>query len=203
MTLLGVIRHGPTPWNVERRIQGRTDISLSAAGRAALAGKRPPGQFKDARWVSSPLARAVETARLIGAPETLATDGRLAEMAWGEWEGRTLADLRAELGAAMAANEARGLHFQPAGGESPAQVQDRLGPWLREVGAGPGPVLAVTHKGVIRALLSLACGWDMTGPPPHDLDWACVHAFTVSEEGEVQLKEPNLPLAGASAGVAP
>lgn len=196
MTLLGVIRHGLTRWNAEQRIQGQTDIPLSAEGRAAFAGKRPPGQFEDALWVSSPLARAVETARLIGAPEGLVTDGRLAEMAWGEWEGRKLADLRAEKGATFAANEARGLHFQPAGGESPAQVQDRLGPWLREVGGGPGPVLAVTHKGVIRVLLSLACGWDMTGPPPHDLDWLCVHVFSVSEDGEVRLEEPNLPLAG-------
>ena len=55
---------------------------------------------------------------------------RLVEMAWGEWEGRRLADLRAELGDAMIENEARGLDFRPPGGESPRDVQERLKPLL-------------------------------------------------------------------------
>jgi probable phosphoglycerate mutase len=84
-------------------------------------------------------------------------------MDWGAWEGRTLADLRAEAPAAMAANEARGLDFRPQGGESPREVRARLEPLLAEF---QGDVICVTHKGVIRAALSLATGWDMTSKPP-------------------------------------
>ncbi|MEN8575482.1 histidine phosphatase family protein, partial [Klebsiella pneumoniae] len=67
---------------------------------------------------TSPLARCTETAALLGWPDAR-RDDRLAEMRWGDWEGRRLADLRAEGVAAMQANEARGLDFRPAGGESP------------------------------------------------------------------------------------
>ena len=49
----------------------------------------------------------------------------------------------------MSENEAAGLDFRPAGGESPRDVQDRLLPWLAGL---RGPTVAVTHKGVIRAL---------------------------------------------------
>src|SRR3546814_10532072 len=57
----------------------------------------------------------------------------LVETDWGAWEGRTLAELRADLGAGMAANEARGLDFRPPGGESPRDVQDRMRPLLAEL----------------------------------------------------------------------
>ena len=96
----------------------------------------------------------------------------------------------------MAANEALGLDFRPAGGESPREVQARLAPLLVEVAARPGPVVAVTHKGVIRALLALATGWDMRGPPPLRLAWDRGHAFAVSAAGGLALEAPNLALDG-------
>ncbi len=113
----------------------------------------------------------------------------------GDWEGRTLDSLRRELGAAFADNERRGLDFTPAGGESPRAVQSRLRPWLAEVGAGGRLVAAVTHKGVIRAILALACDWDMTGAPPVELDWSCVHLFRLAPSGAPRPERLNLPLA--------
>jgi len=65
----------------------------------------------------------------------------------------------------MAANEARGLDFRPDGGESPRKVRARLESLLADLAAGPDAIL-VTHKGVIRAAVSLATGWDMTAKPP-------------------------------------
>ena len=87
------------------------------------------------------------------------------ETDWGVWEGRTLTDLRAELGDLMAAWEARGLDFRAPEGESPREVQDRLRPWLVETAATGQPTGAVAHKGVIRAIYALATGWDMTDKP--------------------------------------
>ena len=112
----------------------------------------------------SPLRRASETAALL-IDHPVAIEPRLIEMDWGAWEGRTLAELRAEAPQAMAANEARGLDFRPEGGESPREVRARLAALLADLAAGPDAIL-VTHKGVIRAALSLASGWDMTGKPP-------------------------------------
>ncbi|MEE8246650.1 MAG: histidine phosphatase family protein [Alphaproteobacteria bacterium] len=193
MTRLALLRHGRTPWNQAGRMQGRADIPLSAAARAALARRRPPAELDGALWVTSPLARAVETAKLLGAC-AVAIEPRLVEMDWGDWEGRTLESLRRELGPAFADNERRGLDFTPAGGESPRAVQSRLRPWLAEVGAGGRLVAAVTHKGVIRAVLALACDWDMTGAPPVKLEWCCAHLFWVDAQGRPRLGRPNLAL---------
>lgn len=193
MTWVALIRHGSTAANDAGQIQGRADVPLSEAGRAAVARLVLPPELAEAAWVASPLARAVETAKLLGIGR-LTTDARLIEMDWGKWEGRTLASLRAELGPAMAENEARGLDFAPLGGESPRAVQARLRPWLAEVAKRGRPVAAVTHKGVIRAVLAIACDWDMTGEAPVKLDWSSAHLFTVDGSGAVRPKRLNLAL---------
>ena len=147
-------------------MQGRADLPLSPAGRAQVLGWRLPEAWGNARWLSSPLRRATETAALL-TNGPVATEARLIEMDWGAFEGRTLADLRTNAPAAMAANEARGLDFRPMGGESPREVRARLESLFAEL-AQPdaGDAICVTHKGVIRAALSLATGWDMRTKPP-------------------------------------
>jgi probable phosphoglycerate mutase len=90
----------------------------------------------------------------------------------------------------MAANEARGLDFRPPGGESPREVCARLQALLAELAADPQPVVAVCHKGVIRAALVLATGWDMRSKPPLRLarDRGC--AVLCHGEGRVELGAP-------------
>ena len=194
MTPLAIIRHGPTAWNAEGRIQGTTDIPLSASGRAAVADWKTPPELSGFRWVSSPLQRALETARLLGAePEIVPV---LAEMDHGEWEGCIVNQLRAELGEEMAANERRGLDFRPPGGESPRDVQHRLHPWLTEVGKSGAATVAVCHNGVLRAIYALAIGWEMTGKPPVKLARAAAHLFKVDEDGQPHVERLNIPLIG-------
>jgi len=173
---LALLRHGDTPWSEEGRIQGRSDVSLSDAGRAALRAFTLPTACARMRVVSSPLARCVETAALLGMQDA-EREPRLAEMSWGAWEGRRLAELRAELGRTMEENEARGWDFRPEGGESPREVLARLKSWLEALAE---PTLAITHRGVIRALFAAAAGWDLRGKPPAKLDWSAVHIFSVS-----------------------
>ena len=174
-------------------MQGRKDIPLSPRGRWLLRGRRIPGEFQHYRWVASPLRRTMETAVLLGG-DNVFPEPLLMEMDWGEWEGRTLADLRHLHGAAMADNEARGLDFQPRGGESPRMVQGRIQRLLEALANDTVPTIAVTHKGVIRAAVSMATGWNMLGKAPCALDWACAHGFELGNDGRLHLVRPNLPL---------
>ena len=194
------IRHGPTDWNEVGRIQGRRDIPLSSDARAALSARRVPGGFgAGRRWMSSPLRRARETARALGAEE-IEIEPRISEMDWGEWEGTSLPALRDALGEAMRANEARGLDFVTPAGDSPRRVQARLRPWLAEIAEERRLVVAVSHKGVGRALLALAIGWDMKAKAPVRLRWEHAHRFEVSRSGRPRLVEPNVELVPHGAG---
>ena len=188
------IRHAPTAWNEARRIQGHTDVALSAAGQAAARCWHLPSRWADFAWVSSPLRRCRDTAALLGQPD-VAVEAGLIEMHWGAWEGQTLAALRTTFGPAFKANEARGLDFRPTGGESPRDVQQRLRPWLGAVASAARPTIAVTHKGVIRALYALASGWDMVAAPRDILAWDRGHGFHVKADGSARVARLNIPLA--------
>lgn len=193
LTRLVMIRHGPTQWNVDRRLQGRSDQPLSAQGRAAVRSWRLADDWHGFRWVTSPLARARQTAALLGHREAEPMDA-LVETDWGDWEGWRLADLRARLGEAMISLEARGLDFRPPGGESPRDVQARIKPWLRRIADDRRPTVAVCHRGVIRALYALAAGWDMTGDPPGKFLHGTAQIFLVNAAGEARVDRLDLPL---------
>jgi len=193
-TSFALIRHGPTDWNADRRIQGSTDIPLSDAGRETVAGWRLPPELEDFDWVCSPLARARETAGILGAPRDIRTDHRLCEMNWGDWEGQRLADLRRDLGDEMADNEARGIDFRPPNGESPRDLLARLAPWMADVSAQGRPTLAVCHNGIVRALYALATGWSMIGKRPIKFQWGTVHLFHVDADGKPVVDRMNVSL---------
>jgi broad specificity phosphatase PhoE len=187
------IRHGSTLWNEEGRMQGRRDIPLSDRGRDQVRAWRVPEPEAPVAWVSSPLCRAAETARILRGSD-VPHEPALTEMDWGEWEGARVDDLRDHPGAAYAQNEARGLDFRPPGGESPRDVLLRLQPWLERVGTLTAPLVAVTHLGVLRAILSAATGWDMTGKVPVRLLANTLHRFAVDERGKVSIVACNVPL---------
>jgi probable phosphoglycerate mutase len=142
----------------------------------------------------SPLQRARRTAELMQPPAPVTIESRLREMSFGVWEGKSVAQLRAEGGETFAAAERLGLDFHPPGGESPRIAMDRIAGWVREIAESGEPVVAVSHKAAIRALLALATGWDMTGRQPVKLDWKCLHFFTAHGDGKVTLDRPNVPL---------
>ena len=195
MTLLALIRHGPTAWNDTGLAQGHTDVPLGDAGRAAVAGWRVPDTLSGFDWVVSPLQRARETAEILYG-RAVETDARLIEMNWGAWEGRNIAELRAELGAELATNEARGLDFETPAGDSPRRVRARLQPFLADIAGRGRPTVAVTHLGVIRAIMALAAGWDMTGKPPVRLKRAAAHLFRLSGDGMPAIEQMNVELIG-------
>jgi len=195
MTLLALVRHGPTEWSAARRLQGRSDVPLSPAGREEVARWRLPPELVGWQWLTSPLQRAGETAELLGLAQAR-REPRLIEMGWGAWEGLTLAELDRIPEAALAERAAAGLDFQPPGGESPRQVQARLIPLLADIAQAGRPTGGVTHKGVIRAVFALASGWNMLGKPPARLDWQSTHLFRLGADGSPAIVRLNLSLRG-------
>lgn len=193
-TPLVLLRHGPTAWNGQGRLQGRSDQPLTAAGETEVRRWRLPAGMHHWRRCASPLLRARRTAALLSPAMPYAVVSELIEMDFGTWEGRSLAELRAEGGAAFRDNERRGLDMTPPGGESPRQVIARLRSWLASVGASQTPTVAVVHKGIIRAMLAHATGWTMHDNPPIRLRSQALHRFAVARDGGLTMVRPNIPL---------
>jgi broad specificity phosphatase PhoE len=193
MTILALIRHAPTTWNAEGRLQGRRDTALSAEGEAALASWASPKAFSSFDWIASPLGRCAATARSLSGL-TVPTDNRIIEMDWGDWEGRTRAELSTSLGSDFHENETRGLDFTPPAGESPRMVQTRLAPFLQDIAKAGRPTVAVTHRGVIRAMIALATGWDFMGKPPVKGQHGTYNLLRVSSDGALDIQALDVPL---------
>lgn len=194
MTMLAVLRHGPTEWNAAKKLQGMSDIPLSAEGRALVSSWRLPEEFRGWRFLASPLSRAQETARLLGARE-IVTEPLLREMSFGRWEGSTIAELTAgDAADEFQALADKGLDMLPPGGESPRMVIERLQLLLARLAAEGEPTVAVCHKGVIRALLAIATDWPMLGRQPVKLDWSSLHCFRLKRDGRPVLDRINVSL---------
>jgi broad specificity phosphatase PhoE len=152
------VRHGRTEWNAARRFQGQSDIPLSDEGRAQArktATVLATGTL-DA-IVSSDLSRAHETAQTIAVHHGLvvASDARLREFAFGEWEGLTWDEIVARFPVAkdMAFSSVRA--YQPTGGERFDAVRARVGEVLDAYRRYEGTVAFVTHAGALHALLDI------------------------------------------------
>lgn len=179
MIRLALLRHGHTSWNRAGRIQGRTDIPLDEDARQALSRLRLPGGWEGADVVSSPLARAVETGRLITgtAPRTREA---LMEMDWGAWEGAHGAALAADPASGFKHIEAWGWSFRPPDGESPADLRARLLPWVATLRRD---TVAVCHIGIMRVLLAHATGWAFDGPAPFQIKRNRLFVLHIDGEG--------------------
>ncbi len=194
MTVIVALRHAPTAWNRDRRLQGRTDVALDEEGVAVAARWRIEPDWAGYRILSSPLQRARMTASILFPDAEIGIDRRLIEMDFGAWEGKRLADLRADPTEDAAAREDLGLDFKAPGGESPREVQARIQPLLVRLAELRRPTVLVTHKAVIRALYALASGWAMIGKPPTKLRPACAQLFRLAQDGTPAVERLNVRL---------
>jgi len=190
---IALIRHGPTDWNAQHRVQGTIDMSLSEEGEAKMARLLPPAGFETARPFSSPKLRARQTAALLGL-ENPKLDARLAEQNWGEWEGLTREEMLARDGADAFARAGRGLRFRPPGGESTGELQARVVSFFADAAKLPQDAVAVTHMGVLRSAYALATGWDMSTPMPDGLDLTAALVLSLDAHGTATMVQLNAPL---------
>ena len=163
MGLFYLLRHGETEWNAENRLCGRTDVTLSEAGRRqakSLAERLKPIPFE--ALYSSPLKRALETARLISESVGLqpVPDERLVELDYGRWEGKTLAEIMESDPKTFCAWDADPAQVAPPGGESGLEAQQRVVSFLDFLAAKhpQGDVLVVLHKTVCRLAICHVLG---------------------------------------------
>ena len=170
-----LIRHGATAWTAEGRYQGRQDTALSTQGRADA--NRLALHLRDADIglvVSSPLARARETAALIAdaARAPLQLDERLVELDFGQWEGLTQPQIKALWPQDLRNWKQANANARPPGGESMEELQRRVEDFLRAPWASEGRAIAiVAHAWVVRVATlclngqSLARARDLAVPP--------------------------------------
>lgn len=92
-----LVRHGETEWARLGRHTGRTDLPLTDTGRdqARILGRHLAGR-SFALVLTSPLARAVETAALAGFPDAI-VEPDLCEWDYGALEGRTTVEIADEI----------------------------------------------------------------------------------------------------------
>ena len=155
---LYLARHGESTGNAQRLIFGQRDYPLTEKGRAqALELGRSLEGASIARVVSSPLSRALETARLACPNVPVETDARLMEQSMGRWEGMTEAEVLADdsaLWRAMLADWTRDQAAPPEG-ESYSALRQRVSQALNEIISRGADTLIVAHAGVLAALYNL------------------------------------------------
>jgi broad specificity phosphatase PhoE len=160
---LVLVRHGETVGQSSIRLYGATDVELAPEGerQVAAAGRSLAGLRFDA-VVTSPLRRARRSAEVLleacdhPPVERTIVEG-FREIDFGSWEGWTWAEVQARDPEGHARWRSEGENFCFPEGESRraflARVQAAVGPAIEaRYDAGAERVLAVVHKGVIKAI---------------------------------------------------
>jgi probable phosphoglycerate mutase len=198
-TRLIAIRHGETTWNVERRLQGHIDIPLNDCGRAqaqavarALTEDDGVAGSAIAAVYASDLARAFETGRAIAeaahAPITAVHD--LRERSFGDWEGRSYADLSVAFPADAERWRKRDPEWSPPGAaENLLQFRERIQRTVQGIAAHHlgEQIVIVTHGGVLDVLHRLAVGLGIQAPRTWELGNAAINRLLWTPEGGLTL----------------
>jgi probable phosphoglycerate mutase len=187
-TRLILIRHGETAWNRATRIQGHTDIPLSALGlaqaeRLALALADEPL----AAIYSSDLSRARQTAEALARTQNLPVrlDASLRERAFGRFEGLSWDEIAQGYPEESARWRRREPDFPVGGGESLTVFSARCLAAARSAAAAhPGESIAsVAHGGVLDCLYRAATGVALEAPRSWQLGNATINRLLATAEG--------------------
>jgi broad specificity phosphatase PhoE len=152
--VLYLVRHGRTAENAAGRLLGRLDVPLDALGHEQARALASLPELRSAeRVVSSPLVRAVDTAKALGPPVTI--DERWIEIDYGSFDGCPLEDA-----SSLFAGWDSDLSYEPPGGESLAGMGERVRRACDELWkeASLVDVVVVSHVSPIKAAVAWALG---------------------------------------------
>ncbi len=150
--MLILVRHGRTEANAQGLLQGRLDLPLDSVGAdQAIAVAHRIGRADE--LISSPLQRARQTADAFDQEYTI--DDRWLELAYGEFEGKSYQGI-----AGVWTQWNKDPHYAPAGGESLATLDARVGEALDELleRAADRVVVVITHVSPIKAAVARVVG---------------------------------------------
>jgi probable phosphoglycerate mutase len=144
-----LIRHGETEWAKNGRHTGRTDIALTDTGREHAGFLLPIfDEVKFTRILSSPLQRALETAKLAGLTSRVESDKELLEWDYGDYEGLTTQQIRDRV-------PGWSIWTHPCpNGETIDQISQRAGRVVATLRSSPGNVAIFSHGHFLRVLVS-------------------------------------------------
>jgi probable phosphoglycerate mutase len=167
-TIIVLIRHGQTDWNLSGRWQGHTDIALNDTGRSQASDlARRLASWPIAAIYSSDLRRAHQTASILARELglSLKLDAAWRERNGGDFQGMTFEELDRRHPEALQAMRQRGE--APPGGESNLDVAGRVVAAFDQIVARhPGQMVAVvSHGGAMRALIGYVVGLPLGQSP--------------------------------------
>ena len=147
------MRHGETEWSRTGRHTSHTDVALTEVGRqqAIAAGERLRA-WDFALVLTSPMSRATETCRLAGYGDVARVTDDLREWEYGEYDGRTTADIRRDVPGWTV-----WTHRAP-GGETVGEVGARADGIIDLARAAGGDVALFGHAHALRVLGARWCG---------------------------------------------
>ena len=189
MTMLWIIRHGETDWNVAGRLQGQLEVPLNAKGReqAQLLGARLVRDHTEAPFsavFTSDLGRARETASAIKLGLPLLERVGLRERHFGVLSELTLPEAEVRHPELYARLRVRDPDFIPEGGESLSQMFERSVRTLSEI-ASAWPyqqVIVVTHGGVLDSAWRAAKKLPLNVKRDHELFNASINRVRVTND---------------------
>lgn len=148
-----LVRHGETEWSLSGKHTSRTDLPLTAEGERRAALLAPVfRQHPFALVLTSPMRRAVRTCELAGLLGRAETVPDLREWEYGDYEGRTTAEIRAER------PDWNLFHDGVPRGEIAEDVAARLKRVMSRVLAADGDVAIFGHGHALRVLATLWMG---------------------------------------------
>lgn len=187
-TRIIAIRHGETAWNVDTRLQGHLDIALNTTGiwQAGRVAQALADESIDAVYASD-LLRAWQTANAIAhaTDSPLTAHQGLRERGFGEFEGKTYAEIEATWPEASQQWRKREPHWAPPGGESLTAMRERVlttASTLAQAHIG-GQIVLVAHGGVMDILYRLATGQELQAPRSWQLGNAAINRLLWTPEG--------------------
>ncbi|ROS05343.1 alpha-ribazole phosphatase/probable phosphoglycerate mutase [Sinobacterium caligoides] len=176
LTTIDLLRHGACEGG--EIFRGSSDVSLSDQGwqqmSAAVESEAPPWQA----IVTSPLQRCARFATQLGERSHLpvASYEDLAEIDFGDWEGRLIADVQAEQGEALRKFWEKPSSNTPPNGESMERFMTRqYRAWDLLLSAHRGQhILLVSHGGAIRVLLTRLLAMPVDAIVRLEVPYACL-----------------------------